>query len=127
MTTSDILILCAAGMLVTAYLMVGQKALFTAIRLYGVQSLLLALVAATIAISEARHELFVTAALTMVLKAILIPWFLMRVDRSDRHPPRDRAVPERPGVAAGLPRPDGRRLPRQHRDFRRARAASATT
>ena len=28
-------------MLVTAYLMVGQKALFTAIRLFGVQSLLL--------------------------------------------------------------------------------------
>ena len=41
-------------MLVSAYLMVGQKALFTAIRLYGVQSLLLAIVAATIAISESR-------------------------------------------------------------------------
>ena len=34
------------------------------------------------AISESRHELFVTAALTVVLKTILIPWFLMRtVDR----------------------------------------------
>ena len=39
--TANVLILCAAGMLVTAYLMVGQKALFTAIRLYGLQSLLL--------------------------------------------------------------------------------------
>ena len=39
------MILCAAGMLVSAYLMVGQKALFTAIRLYAVQSLLLAIVA----------------------------------------------------------------------------------
>ena len=39
--TANVLILCAAGMLVTAYLMVGQKALFTTIRLYGVQSLLL--------------------------------------------------------------------------------------
>ena len=48
MNTGDILVLCAAGMLVTAYLMVGQKALFTAIRLYGAQSLLL-----TIAL--ARH------------------------------------------------------------------------
>ena len=35
MTNSDLLILCAAGMLVSAYLMVGQKALVTAIRLYG--------------------------------------------------------------------------------------------
>ena len=76
--TANILILCAAGMLVSAFLMVGQKSLFTTIRLYGLQSLLLGIVAATIAISEARHELFVTVALTVALKAILIPWFLMR-------------------------------------------------
>ena len=80
--TANVLILSAAGMLVSVYLMVGQKALFTTIRLYGLQSLLLAVVAATMAISESRHELFVTAALTVVLKTILIPWFLMRtVDR----------------------------------------------
>jgi hydrogenase-4 component E len=86
MTTSDILILCAAGMLVTAYLMVGQKALFTAIRLLGAQSLLLSIVTATIAVSQARPELFVTAAVTFVLKTMLIPWFLMRViDRIGIH------------------------------------------
>ena len=84
--TNDILILCAAGMLVTAYLMVGQKALFTAIRLYGAQSLCLGIVATTIAISEQRHDLFLTAALTVGLKGILIPWFLMRViDRIGIH------------------------------------------
>ncbi len=84
--TANVLILCAAGMLVSAYLMVGQKALFTAIRLYGAQSLLLGIVAATIAISEGRHELLVTAALTVALKAILIPWFLMKtVDRIGIH------------------------------------------
>jgi hydrogenase-4 component E len=82
MKSSDLLILCAAGMLVCAYLMVGQKALFTAIRLYGIQSLLLGIIAATIAASETRHELFATAAITVVLKVILIPWFLMRmIDR----------------------------------------------
>ena len=84
--TANVLILSAAGMLVSAYLMVGQKALFTTIRLYGLQSLLLAIVATTIAISESRPELFVTAALTVVLKTILIPWFLMRtVDRIGIH------------------------------------------
>jgi hydrogenase-4 component E len=84
--TANVLILAAAGMLVSAYLMVGQKALFTTIRLYGVQSLLLAIVAATIAMSESHHELLVTAALTVVLKTILIPWFLMRtVDRIGIH------------------------------------------
>jgi len=84
--TGNILILAAAGMLVTAYLMVGQKALFTTIRLYAVQSLLLGLVAATMAVSESRHELFVTAVLTVGLKSLLIPWFLMRtVDRIGIH------------------------------------------
>lgn len=84
--TANLLILSAAGMLVSAYLMVGQKALFTTIRLYGVQSLLLAIVAATIAIAESRHELLVTAGLTILLKTILIPWFLMRtVDRIGIH------------------------------------------
>jgi hydrogenase-4 component E len=84
--TANVLILSAAGMLVSAYLMVGQKALFTTIRLYGLQSLLLAIVATTIAMSESRPELFVTASLTVVLKTILIPWFLMRtVDRIGIH------------------------------------------
>jgi hydrogenase-4 component E len=84
--TGDLLIMSAAGMLVTAYLMVGQKALFTAIRLFAVQSLFLGIVAATIAVSQSRHELFVMAGLTIVLKAILIPWFLMRViDRIGIH------------------------------------------
>jgi len=84
--TANVLVLCAAGMLVTAYLMVGQKALFTTIRLYGVQSALLAVVAATNALSEGRNELFVTAALTVTLKGLLIPWFLMRViDRIGIH------------------------------------------
>lgn len=84
--TANLLILSAAGMLVSAYLMVGQKALFTTIRLYGLQSLLLAIVATTIAIAESRHELFVMAGLTILLKTILIPWFLMRtVDRIGIH------------------------------------------
>jgi hydrogenase-4 component E len=84
--TRDVLVLCAAGMLVTSYLMVGQKALFTAIRLYGLQSLLLAVVAATMAVSDGRPHLFVTAFLTTVLKGLLIPWFLMRVvDRIGIH------------------------------------------
>jgi hydrogenase-4 component E len=77
--TRDILILCAAGMLVSAFLTVGQKALFTAIRLYAGQSLLLAIAAVAMAVSEGREHLYVMAALTIALKAILIPWFLMRV------------------------------------------------
>jgi len=86
MTTANVLILCAAGMLVTAYLMVGQKTLFTTIRLYGAQSVLLGIVAVASALSEGRNDLFVTAAMTVTLKGLLIPWFLMKViDRIGIH------------------------------------------
>lgn len=75
----DLVILCAAGMLVSVYLMVGQKALVVAIRLYGVQSLLLGAVGIAMGVADHRPHLFVTAALTIVLKAAGIPWFLLRV------------------------------------------------
>jgi hydrogenase-4 membrane subunit HyfE len=75
----DFVILCAAGMLVSVYLMVGQKALVVAIRLYGVQSLLLGTVGVAMGLAGHRPHLLVTAALTVVLKAALIPWFLLRV------------------------------------------------
>jgi hydrogenase-4 component E len=84
--TPNFVILCAAGMLVTAYLMVGQKSLFTTIRLYGVQSLLLATVAVVMAISDNRPHLFVMVTMTTVLKGFVIPLFLMRVvDRVGIH------------------------------------------
>ena len=75
----DFVILCAAGMLVSILLMVGQKALVVAIRLYGLQSLLLGLVGVAMGLAEHRTHLFVTAGLTIALKAVLIPWFLLRV------------------------------------------------
>jgi hydrogenase-4 membrane subunit HyfE len=75
----DFVILCAAGMLVSVYLMVGQRALVVAIRLYGVQSLLLGAVGVAMGLADHRPHLLVTAALTVVLKAALIPWFLLRV------------------------------------------------
>jgi hydrogenase-4 component E len=84
--TPNIVILCAAGMLVSAFLMVGQKSLFTTIRLYGAQSLLLATVAVVMAISDERPHLFLMAAMTTVLKGFVIPLFLMRVvDRIGIH------------------------------------------
>jgi len=84
--TPNIVILCAAGMLVSAFLMVGQKSLFTTIRLYGAQSLLLATVAVVMAISDERPHLFLMATMTTILKGFVIPLFLMRVvDRIGIH------------------------------------------
>jgi hydrogenase-4 component E len=75
----DFVILCAAGMLVSLYLMVGQKSLVVAIRLYGLQSLLLGAVGIAMGAADHRTHLFVTAGLTIALKAVVIPWFLLRV------------------------------------------------
>jgi hydrogenase-4 component E len=75
----EFVISCAAGMLVSAYLMVGQRALVVAIRLYGVQSLLLGLVGVAMGLSGHQPHLYVTAALTIILKALVIPAFLLRV------------------------------------------------
>jgi hydrogenase-4 component E len=84
--TPNVVILCAAGMLVSAFLMVGQKSLVTTIRLYGLQSLLLAAVAVVMAVSDARPHLFVMATMTTLLKGAAIPLFLMRVvDRIGIH------------------------------------------
>jgi hydrogenase-4 component E len=59
--------------------MVGQKSLVVAIRLYATQSLLLGAVATALAVADSRPHLLVTGALTVALKAGLIPWFLLRV------------------------------------------------
>ena len=77
--SQDLVVLLAAGMLVTAYLMVGQRALFTAIRLYALQSMMLGAVAVVMGLAGQRSHLLVGAALTIGLKGLLIPWFLMRV------------------------------------------------
>jgi hydrogenase-4 component E len=83
---NDLVILCAAGMLVTAYLMVGQRALFVAIRLYGLQSILLGVVAMAMAFGDGRLHLLWSAGLTIGLKGVLIPWFLIRtIDRIGIH------------------------------------------
>jgi len=84
--THNILVLCAAGMLVSAFLMVGQRALITTIRLYGAQSWVLGIVAITMGLADGRPHLYITAALTIGLKGIVIPWFLIRVvDRVGIH------------------------------------------
>ncbi len=114
-------------MLVTAYLMVGQKALFTAIRLYASSRVLLGGVAIVIGLTEHRPHLLASAALTIVLKGIVIPWFLMRViDRIGIHREIEPIlnVPSSLLICLG---PHRGRLPRQHRAGRGRRTAPPTT
>jgi hydrogenase-4 component E len=69
----------AALVLVLQIMMVSQRWLVTNIRAFGVQSFLLASIAATIAYFNHAPQIYVVAALTLVLKAILLPLVLERL------------------------------------------------
>src|ERR1700692_4584300 len=71
--------LMAALVLVLQILMVAQRWLVTNIRAFGVQSFLLASIAATIAYFNHAPHIYFAAVLTLVLKAILLPIFLERL------------------------------------------------
>ena len=74
--------LLAAGMLVIQLLMVVQRMLLTSIRLFALQSLMLAAIAALIACfhNNATHVYWV-AGLTLVGKVFFLPWLLNRLVR----------------------------------------------
>jgi len=69
----------AALVLVLQIMMVGQRWLVTNIRAFGVQSFLLASIAATIAYFNHAPQIYIVAALTLVFKAIFLPLVLERL------------------------------------------------
>jgi hydrogenase-4 component E len=71
--------LMAALVLVLQITMVGQRWLVTNIRAFGIQSLLLASIAVTIAYFNRAPHIYIVAALTLVFKAILLPVLLERL------------------------------------------------
>jgi hydrogenase-4 component E len=71
--------LMAALVLVLQIMMVAQHWLVTIIRLFALQSFLLACIAATIAYFNEAPHIYAVAALTLVLKAIVLPLVLERL------------------------------------------------
>jgi hydrogenase-4 component E len=76
---SRMITLMAAAVLVLQFLMAGQRMLIANIRLFAVQSFLLAGIANTIAWFQHSPHLHTVAVLTFVLKVLAVPWFLRRV------------------------------------------------
>jgi hydrogenase-4 component E len=74
-----IITLMAALVLVLQIAMVAQHWLVSLIRIFAVQSLLLAGIAATIAYFTGASHLYIVAVLTFLLKTILLPVFLTRL------------------------------------------------
>lgn len=74
--------LMAAFVLVLQIAMVGQRSLVMNIRLFGAQSFLLGGIAAAIAWYNGAPHIFIAAAMTVLVKAMLVPILLERlVDR----------------------------------------------
>src|SRR5215831_3872120 len=73
--------LLAAGMLVLQLLMVVQRMLLTTIRLFALQSLLLAVIATIIAYFHSATHVYWVAVLTLVGKVFFLPWLLNRLVR----------------------------------------------
>jgi len=74
-----IVTLMAALVLVLQILMAAQRWLITNIRIFGLQSFLLAAIAGTIAIFNRAPHIFIAAILTLLVKAILVPILLERL------------------------------------------------
>lgn len=76
----------AALMLVVQLLMIAQRMLLTSIRLFAIQSFLLAAIAAVVACYHHASHVYVVAVLTFVGKVAFLPWLLRRlVDRIHIH------------------------------------------
>lgn len=73
--------LFAAAMLVLQLLMVVQRMLLTSIRLFALQSLMLALIAVIIAYFHNAAHVYWVAGLTLVGKVFFLPWLLNRLVR----------------------------------------------
>ncbi len=76
---NKLITMMAALVLVLQIMMVAQRWLVTNIRAFGVQSFLLAAIAATIAHFNHAPHIYIVAALTLVFKAVLLPVVLERL------------------------------------------------
>jgi hydrogenase-4 component E len=81
---SQLITLMAALMLVVQLLMVVQQMLLTNIRLFAIQSLFLAGIAAVVAYYHHASHVYVVAVLTIMGKVFFLPWLLDRQVRRIR-------------------------------------------
>jgi hydrogenase-4 component E len=79
--SGQIINLCAALLLLVAFGMLSQRRVLSLINLFAAQGLILTISTAVVAYSSHQSHLYFSAALTLVLKVILLPWILHRLIR----------------------------------------------
>jgi hydrogenase-4 component E len=73
--------LFAALLLLIAFAMLSQRRILSLIDLFAMQGLVLCVSTAVVAYSSNQHHLYYSAALTLVLKVLILPWILHRLIR----------------------------------------------
>jgi hydrogenase-4 component E len=73
--------LFAAILLLLAFAMLSQRRVVSLVNLFAAQGLVLALSTAVVAYTTRQPHLYESAALTLVLKVVLLPWLLHRLVR----------------------------------------------
>ncbi len=78
---SQIINLLAAILLLLSFAMLTQRRILSLINLFALQGLTLTLSTLVVAWSTGQHHLYYSAALTFVLKVLILPWVLHRLIR----------------------------------------------
>ncbi len=78
---SQLIDLGAAVLLLTSFAMLSQRRILSLVNLYAWQGAVLSVSTAAVAYTSGQHHLYVSAALSLILKVILLPWILHRLIR----------------------------------------------
>jgi Hydrogenase 4 membrane component (E) len=73
--------LFAALLLLIAFAMLSQRRILSLINLFAMQGLVLSVSTLIVGLTTQQHHLYYSAALTLVLKVIFLPWLLHRLIR----------------------------------------------
>lgn len=76
---TQVIHLCAALLLLASFAMLAQRRILSLVNLFAMQGLLLSASTAVVAYVSGAHHLYASAALSLVLKVILLPWILHRL------------------------------------------------
>jgi hydrogenase-4 component E len=77
----QLLNLCAALLLLLSFAMLAQRRIVNLVSFLALQGTLLLIATLLLAWRTGQHHLYISAALTLVLKVILLPWLLHRLIR----------------------------------------------
>lgn len=78
---SQLIHLGAALLLLTSFAMLSQRRILSLVNLYACQGGVLSVSTALVAYTSGQHHLYLSAALSLLLKVIVLPWILHRLVR----------------------------------------------